>query len=130
VLRADNLTTFLCSWDRSSQLNINKCPKRFNYTQCILSLNCSTCFGLFLLPSSGAQTNVSTASATSQPLLLPFAVERELRLICVYANQSQDLLLHTRLARQHPHRTHELRSGSQDHHPSTNSVQKTICCNI
>ena len=22
-----------------------------------------------------------------------------------------------------------LRSGSQDHHPSTNSAQKTICCN-
>jgi len=28
-----------------------------------------------------------------------------------------------------PHRTHDLRSGSQDHHPSTNSVQKTICYN-
>jgi len=31
--------------------------------------------------------------------------------------------------RQHPHRTHDPRSGCQDHHPSTNSVQKTICCN-
>jgi len=29
---------------------------------------------------------------------------------------------------QHPHRTHDLRSGSQDHHPSKISVQKTICC--
>jgi len=29
----------------------------------------------------------------------------------------------------HPHRTHDLRSGSQDHHPSKNSVPKTICCN-
>ena len=29
-------------------------------------------------------------------------------------------------ARHHPHRTH---SGSQDHHPSKISVQKTICCN-
>ena len=29
----------------------------------------------------------------------------------------------------HPHRTHDLRSGSQDHHPSKNSVQETICCN-
>jgi uncharacterized OB-fold protein len=29
----------------------------------------------------------------------------------------------------HPHRTHDLHSGSQDHHPSKNSVQKTICCN-
>ena len=28
-----------------------------------------------------------------------------------------------------PHRTHDLRSGSQNHHPSTKSVQKTICCN-
>ena len=32
-------------------------------------------------------------------------------------------------ARHHPHRTHDLRSSSQDHHPSKNSVQKTICCN-
>ena len=31
--------------------------------------------------------------------------------------------------RQHPQRTHNLRSGTQDHHPSKNSVQKTICCN-
>jgi len=29
----------------------------------------------------------------------------------------------------HPHRTHDPSSGSQDHHPSKNSVQKTICCN-
>jgi len=31
-----------------------------------------------------------------------------------------------RLTRHHPHRP---RSGSQDHHPSKNSVQKTIRCN-
>ena len=31
--------------------------------------------------------------------------------------------------RQDPHRTHDIRSGSQDHYPSTNWVQKTICCN-
>ena len=29
----------------------------------------------------------------------------------------------------HPHRTHDLRSSSQDHHPSKISVQKTVCCN-
>jgi len=34
-----------------------------------------------------------------------------------------------RLARKYPHHKHDLRSGSQDHHPSKNSVQKTICCN-
>ena len=32
-------------------------------------------------------------------------------------------------ARHHPHRTHDPHCGSQDHHPSTNSVNKTICCN-
>ena len=34
-----------------------------------------------------------------------------------------------RVARHHPHRTHDPRSGSQDHHPSKSSVHKTICCN-
>jgi len=34
-----------------------------------------------------------------------------------------------RLARYHPHHKHDLCSGSQDHHPSKNSVQKTIRCN-
>jgi len=29
----------------------------------------------------------------------------------------------------HTHRTHDLRSGSQDHHPTKNSVRKTVCCN-
>ena len=33
------------------------------------------------------------------------------------------------VVRHQPHRTHDLHSGSQDHHPSTNSVQKTVCCN-
>jgi len=32
-------------------------------------------------------------------------------------------------ARHHPHRTHDPRSGCQDHHPSKNSAQKTIRCN-
>jgi len=31
--------------------------------------------------------------------------------------------------RHHPHSKHDLRSGSQDHHPSKISVRKTICCN-
>ena len=37
-------------------------PTRCNVTQFILSGNCSTCFGWYHHPSSGAQTNVSTAS--------------------------------------------------------------------
>jgi len=28
------------------------------------------------------------------------------------------------------HHPHDPCSGSQDHHPSKNSVQKTICCNL
>jgi len=33
------------------------------------------------------------------------------------------------VVKHHPHRTHYRRSGPEDHHPSKNSVQKTICCN-
>jgi len=29
----------------------------------------------------------------------------------------------------HPHRKRDLRSVSEDYHPSKNSVQKTVCCN-
>ena len=36
-----------------------------------LSVNCSTRFGWFLHPSSGAQITLSTTSSTSQPLLVP-----------------------------------------------------------
>jgi len=59
---------------------VNKYPTRCNYTQFILSVNCSTCFGWSLYPSSGAHITVSTASGTSQPLLLPVAIVEELRL--------------------------------------------------
>ena len=38
--------------------------------------------------------------------------------------------LDSSVARHHPHRTHDVRSGSQDHHPPKNSVQKSICCNL
>jgi len=50
-----------------SKLCVDKYPTRCNCTQFILSINCSTCFGWFLHPSSGVQTTVSTASGTSQP---------------------------------------------------------------
>jgi len=33
------------------------------------------------------------------------------------------------VAQKHPHRTRDLHRGSQEHHPSKNSVHKTICCN-
>ena len=48
---------------------------------------------------------------------------------CVGRVYGADGAVRLRVTRHHPHRTHDPRSGSQDHHPSKNSVQKTICCN-
>jgi len=45
---------------------VNKYPTKCNYTQFVLSVNCSTCFGWFLHPSSGAQITIFTASGTGQ----------------------------------------------------------------
>jgi len=44
-------------------------PTRCNFTQFILSGNCSTCFGWYLHPSSGARTTVSTASGICQTVI-------------------------------------------------------------
>ena len=44
-------------------------PTRCNFTQFILSGNCSTCFRLYLNPFSGAQTTVSTASGISHTVM-------------------------------------------------------------
>ena len=74
------------SWDsdtvRSKLLlyYVNKCPTRCNYIRFILSVNCSTCYGRSLHPSSEAQITVYTASGTGQPLLLPVGIVGELRL--------------------------------------------------
>jgi hypothetical protein len=46
-----------------------------------------------------------------------------------YAATQHLMLLMMGVAQHHPHRTHDLRSGSQDHHPSKNWMQKTVCCN-
>jgi len=59
----------------------NICPTRCNVTQFILSGNCSTCFGWYHHPSSGAQTTISTASGIYTPLLLPAAVVERLELV-------------------------------------------------
>jgi len=42
--------------------NIYIYPTSCNVTHFILSGNCSTCFGWYHHPSSGAQTTISTAS--------------------------------------------------------------------
>jgi len=56
---------------------VNKYPTRCNYTQFILSVNYTTCFGWFLHLSSGAQIAVYTASDSGQPLLLTVAIVEE-----------------------------------------------------
>ena len=47
---------------RSIPIYSNIYPTRCNFTQFILSGNCSTCFAWYLRPSSGAQTTVPTTS--------------------------------------------------------------------
>ena len=50
------------------KMHSNLYTTRCNVTRFILSGNCSTCFGWYLHPSSGAQTTVSTASGICQTL--------------------------------------------------------------
>jgi hypothetical protein len=50
-------------------------------TQFILSDNCSTCFGRYYHPSSGAQTIVTTASGNGYTVLLSATIVEELELI-------------------------------------------------
>ena len=64
-------SVYLVFTKRQQNIKVNKYPTRCNYTEFILSVNCSTCFGWFLHQSSGAKIPVSTASGTSQPWLLP-----------------------------------------------------------
>jgi hypothetical protein len=59
--------TFLTLSTRFAHINIlssysNIYPTRCNLRQFILSGNCSTCFGWYFHPTSGAHTTVSTAS--------------------------------------------------------------------
>ena len=53
---------YVHSTKASVTLYSNIYPTRCNVTQLILSGNCSTCFGWYHHPSSGAQTSISTAS--------------------------------------------------------------------
>ena len=46
-------------------------------TEFILSDNCSTCFGRYYHPSSGAQTTVTTASPNRYTVLLSTAIVEE-----------------------------------------------------
>ena len=60
-----NIITFFKTHVICSNIYQTRC----NVTQFILSGNCSTCFGWYHHPSSGAQTTVSTASGICDTLI-------------------------------------------------------------
>jgi hypothetical protein len=63
-----NSTVFIWAQDgreKSVLINVSNCPTRCDYVQ-FISVNCSTCFGWQLHPSSGALVTVITASGTCQ----------------------------------------------------------------
>jgi len=62
VKRHLNISSMLTSCEYSHLTYYNVCPTKCNVTQFILSGNCSTCFGWYHHPLSGAQTTISTAS--------------------------------------------------------------------
>jgi hypothetical protein len=49
-------------------------PNKMHMLEFILSENCSTCFGLYYHPSSGAQTTVTTAAGNRYTVLLSTAI--------------------------------------------------------
>jgi len=80
----------------------------------------STCFG-HIRPSSGALDDELQHMVFCTEFVDGWWSWEPLRGSCVRCAWCR--------AQHHPHHTHDPRSGSQDHHPSKNSVQKTICCN-
>ena len=62
-----------------------------HYTVYLFLENCSTCFGWYLLPSSGAHTTLFTVSGTCQTVLLPAATVEELELVGVWCGNCTDL---------------------------------------
>jgi len=94
--------------------------KQGNFIGSILS---STCFGYIRLSSGALDVELQHMVFCTEFLDGWWAWEPLRMVPCVRCGWCRAT------ARHHPHRTHDLPSGSQAHHPSKNSVQKTICCN-
>ena len=47
----------VCSWVHALWISVNNFPTRCDYIQFLFPANCSTCFGWYLHPSSGARVN-------------------------------------------------------------------------
>ena len=83
----------------------------------------SGCGALRHMPSHGTIRTAHTTYAAA----LKTTTHPKTRCRKPYAAAQHLMLL--MIARHHPHPNHDLRNGSQDHHPSKNSMQKTISCN-
>jgi len=97
--------------------------------RCLLLISVSTCFGhhyVHLQENKDPVTAFGVFFWFCWMWLVAVVVALRCRMRAMHVYGADGAV---RLARHHPHRTHDLRSGFQDHHPSTNSVQKTICCN-
>jgi len=58
-----------------------KSQQDVHVTEFILSDNCSTCFGRYYHPSSGAQTTLTTESGNRYTVWLSAAIVEELELV-------------------------------------------------
>ena len=116
MLHKDAFFANLCRHQQYSLLN-SKC-QQFKNTQCCIKM---PFLRIYVATNNSTYLilNVNNLRITQCCIKMPF-----LRIYVATNNKGLDG------ARRHPNRTHDLRSGSQDHHPSTNSVQKTICCNL
>jgi hypothetical protein len=63
-----------CQDKTNPNLLLYKSQQDAHFTEFILSDNCSTCFGRYYHPSSGAQTTVTTASGNRYTVLLSAAI--------------------------------------------------------
>jgi hypothetical protein len=93
-------------------------PTRCNVTQFILYGNCSTCFGWYHHPSSGAQTTVSTASGICQIVTA----------ICRYRRKIWNWFECAVGGVCHPQHTQTSSNSSTIAADSSNGVTNTRCC--
>ena len=93
-------------------------------TEFILSDNCSTCFGRYYHPSSGAQTSVTTASGNRYTVLLSAAIVEELQLIWVCCGWPYEGLRHWHLPIQSRIRTESHTHTHTHTHIQVHSVRK------
>jgi len=89
----------------------------------LLFLVCEFVFLYFWPEGHPVKQKSHNNRSTIQRNIIPINKINQIIYIKIYSIKMYGFLRH------HPHRTRDPGSGSQDHHPSKNSVQKTICRN-